>query len=402
MISEHICVGEVQKDFDKVSDVLDEYLALLKIKGEDASRFRLLAEEALALVRTIADKEDPVEVWFEGNARVSNIILAIDSRMNPNKREQFISVASSGENAIKQGFFDHLKYVFLKHEEPTWSLAQYEAELLMKRNEDKYAQESWDDLERSVLANLADNISVQVDEDHVLMVITKDFSVSMYGISQSKPLITTSQIYVTSDPKRLEVAQNAISSYVDELLLEKRDSMHMKLLFEETIGMMKEMTGEFYALLWAEKYKDKCCLRLVAKTNLNSSKKKGLLSISTHGENAAATGFMGKLMDAIETMSLEYEDATKMDQDGAAILGIAELGIYSDANISRNSAGNSGMMWSMVDYKEGIENVDEVEFKTKAWDELEKSIVASVAEDIIVGVNRNETNITMIYKLEGK
>ena len=35
-----------------------------------------------------------------------------------------------------------------------------------------------------------------------------------------------------------------------------------------------------------------------------------------------------------------------------------------------------------------------------AWDELEKSIVASVADDVIVGVKDNKVQMTIIYKMK--
>ena len=39
-----------------------------------------------------------------------------------------------------------------------------DAELMMKRQMDQYSEEAWDNLERSLLANLADDISVSVKE----------------------------------------------------------------------------------------------------------------------------------------------------------------------------------------------------------------------------------------------
>jgi hypothetical protein len=38
------------------------------------------------------------------------------------------------------------------------------------------------------------------------------------------------------------------------------------------------------------------------------------------------------------------------------------------------------------------------EEKTEAWDELEKSVLASVADDVIVGVKGKRASITVIKK----
>ena len=53
-------------------------------------------------------------------------------------------------------------------------------------------------------------------------------------------------------------------------------------------------------------------------------------------------------------------------------------------------------MWSMDGYKDSLEqNVD----SQKYWDELEKSIVASVAKDVIVGVEKNQIEIAIIMEI---
>ena len=79
----------------------------------------------------------------------------------------------------------------------------------------------------------------------------------------------------------------------------------------------------------------------------------------------------------------------------------AGLGVYSDLGIATNPAAFSGMMWSMQDYKQSLEEGKASDDgMLGAWDELEKSIVASVADDVIVGVDRNKVQITMIYKLK--
>ena len=58
-------------------------------------------------------------------------------------------------------------------------------------------------------------------------------------------------------------------------------------------------------------------------------------------------------------------------------------------------------MWSMEDYRKALQqNKDSNEGMMHAWDELEKSIVASIADDVIVGVKNNRVQMTIIYKLK--
>ena len=69
-------------------------------------------------------------------------------------------------------------------EENSWSLKEYQAKILEKRAEDKYSQEAWDDLERSLVANLADDIDITINKKHIKMVVTKDFSETLSYISR--------------------------------------------------------------------------------------------------------------------------------------------------------------------------------------------------------------------------
>ena len=40
------------------------------------------------------------------------------------------------------------------------------------------------------------------------------------------------------------------------------------------------------------------------------------------------------------------------------------------------------------------------EFGKEAWDELEKSIVASLARDVIVGIKKDSVTMTIVYDVK--
>jgi hypothetical protein len=50
--------------------------------------------------------------------------------------------------------------------------------------------------------------------------------------------------------------------------------------------------------------------------------------------------------------------------------------------------------WSLEQYKQEVEK----EKQTDAWDELEKSVIASVADDVIVGVKGKKADIIVVKK----
>ena len=58
-----------------------------------------------------------------------------------------------------------------------------------------------------------------------------------------------------------------------------------------------------------------------------------------------------------------------------------------------------GVMWSLNDYRQSLsEAIENVGGAKDAWDELEKSIIGNVADDIIVGVKGNRVDMTIICK----
>ncbi len=209
------------------------------------------------------------------------------------------------------------------------------------------------------------------------------------------PELSTEHIYISDNDEKLRDVYAAVDETIDCLKLKKRDALHMKLLFEETIGMVKAITEDFTARIWVEKYKDECWLRLLGKTEMNIDKKSDLMSVSSTGENALATGFMGKVRDFIETGLLNYDGVMKLQQKYNGY-GAGIAGSYLDTSVATGPGAFGGFMWSMDGYKDSLEqNVD----SQKYWDELEKSIVASVAKDVIVGVEKNQIEMAIIMEI---
>ena len=402
MQSERIELDDWQDSFEIIKEVAEQFEEKAKITGKDALRFSLLAEESIRLVSSIMTEKDPIEIWFVGDRRIAHICLRTETYIDENKREEFLSISSDGKNGADRSFIDDVKEFIFRPKKPRWTLAEYEAELMRKRAEDKYAEAAWENLERSVLANLADDIAVGIKNDNLLIIVTKDFSNSLKTVGSTRPLGLSSQIFVSSDEEERKKAYDKVDKCVDELGLKNKDSLRVKLLLEETIGMFEGMTNVFSALLWVEKYKGQCAIKLVGNAKIDADAKLDLLSVSTSGSNELAHGVMGKIKDIIETGVLNYEAVMKLQQQyNGTPVNYGGLGIYSDVSLPTNPAAFSGMMWSMEDYRASLEQgKDDNDGMMAAWDELEKSIVASIADDVIVGVNKNKVQLTMIYKMK--
>ena len=396
--SEHIKIANLESKMDVAQDVVENFIFDTGIKGKDALRLKLLSEEVLRLAKSIIGY-GIMNFWLEGNSRVTKIYLTADNHMDKSKQEELISVSSTGENSVEKGFFGKLRSLFTIDApgNSTWSLKDYEEELRRRKEEDKYSQEAWDDLERSLVANLADDIEVGVSKDSIQMVVTKDFSEALGAIGSRVPQAKSDFTFVDS----AKIDEGKIYARADELIEElevsPKDAVHLKLLFEETVGMLKAMTTDFRAEMWFEKYKNVCCLKLTAKTLMNVDKKQDLLSVSSDRGNEAVKGFMSKISDVVENGLLNYSEVMKLQQQyGTGYVSFGSMGIYG----IMEGSSDPGIMWSLSDYRESLGTDQENDQSAKeAWDELEKSIVASLAKDVLVGVKGDRIDITMVYGL---
>ena len=114
--------------------------------------------------------------------------------------------------------------------------------------------------------------------------------------------------------------------------------------------------------------------------SLSKEKKQALVAMSAKKKNAAASGFMGKIRDIAENMLLYSE------KPGVNCYYAPEyLHGYASAGISYSYA------WTMMNY---INQQKKVTANNEAeWDQLEKSIVAKLADDVIVGVKSRKVEI---------
>jgi hypothetical protein len=113
---------------------------------------------------------------------------------------------------------------------------------------------------------------------------------------------------------------------------------------------------------------------------MNNEKRKKLIESSTSGKNSAASGIIGKLRDIIETVTEPVDDCN---------LVIDTLG-WMDGDVDYISGCAT---WSLLQYKQNVEQKKLAE----EWDELERSIVANIADEVKVFI-KGDTVEMLIYK----
>ncbi len=198
----------------------------------------------------------------------------------------------------------------------------------------------------------------------------------------------TDVIVVSSKGAQMEKALNQVDKIAAYKELPKKDALHLRLLAEEMMAMVRSITGETQGKFWIEDQDGVYELHLLAATRMTSTKREKLLSASTSGKNESARGLMGKLRDFFERGA---------DEDIAAYSGpLVMPGMFE-----HSSTPTLDWEWSMTQYERAVSyGVGQKDEKAlQAWDELEKSVVAHVADDVKVSIRNQQVEMTIVKKL---
>ena len=172
----------------------------------------------------------------------------------------------------------------------------------------------------------------------------------------------TDVISVSSRGNRMESALLQADKVAAYKGLSAKNALHLRLLAEEAMGLMRSITGETDGLFWIEDRDDEYELHLQVQTSLSEEKRSRLLSVSTSGKNESARGLMGRLRAFFDWES---------DEDTAACSSL----FLPDA--LESSSPMLDWEWSLLRYEKALSAQLEQNAPgaREAWDELEKSVV---------------------------
>lgn len=177
--------------------------------------------------------------------------------------------------------------------------------------------------------------------------------------------------------------------------LSNKDSMQLQLLTGEMMGMMKGLTGRHDADFWIDTQDNNVRLHLKADTVMNTEMRQKLMAVSTSGKNAAVKGIMSKISDLFSRI-LEPADSSyeSMNIAGWNAVDLSAGMLASGINVTGRSMSITPTdVWSFNKYKDSIKDDGAAE----EWDELEKSIVANIADEIEIGIADGAVEM-IIYK----
>ena len=165
--------------------------------------------------------------------------------------------------------------------------------------------------------------------------------------------------------------------------LTHKQSLQLRLLCEEIDGMLPNIVDDFDGELYIDFENGVCKIHVsIQIPELDTVKKEELISIAKNKKNSAAVGIVGKIRDAVEDFFLDKE---KME---AMALSTGPVGLGTGYSEGVDFA----YLWRLEEYRNSVNKEKERE----AWDELEKSVIASAADDVIVGVKGRCAEIVIV------
>ena len=196
----------ISSDGTGISEALKQTEAVAVFKSlskKDSIHLLLLAEEMTGMLKALTGNHD-ADFWIEDIGDTFYLHLKTETEMNTELRNKLLSASTSGENIAVKGVMGRIKDIFSRLIEPTEAsipeeyVAGFESENLPTSQAAAVARnmtisaasiwsfnrykavmqstgEKWDELEQSVVANIADDIEIGIADNSVEMVISKKF-----------------------------------------------------------------------------------------------------------------------------------------------------------------------------------------------------------------------------------
>lgn len=200
--------------------------------------------------------------------------------------------------------------------------------------------------------------------------------------------MNTAEIRITSQGDGMEEALAATERLGLESGLGHKENLRLRLLAEELIGMMRGIAGSVEADYQAGQKNKEFTLYLRAEVNMSMELRRQLLAASSSGKNAAAKGLMGRIRNMVAAfILLEKGDLTLPSGLSMGLMSMGSPTVYRSGDT---------YAWTLKRYMSQVRSSQEQnEEAAEAWDELEKSIVANLADDVSVRIEGQSAEIAI-------
>lgn len=196
----------------------------------------------------------------------------------------------------------------------------------------------------------------------------------------------TDIITVSGKGKRMEAALEQVEKVAAYKGLSEKGTLHLRLLTEEMMGLVRSITGAPEGEFWIEDDGSRYTLHLRVATRLSIEKREQLLSVSASGRNESAKGLMGRIREF-------FDWGCDEDYDGFSPYLLPDALEYS-------TSAALDWEWSMRNYENSLYSKSGQDAAAREeWDELEKSVVKNVADDVKVYIRGGFVELVILKKL---
>ncbi|MBR6229091.1 MAG: hypothetical protein IKQ97_05085 [Eubacterium sp.] len=204
------------------------------------------------------------------------------------------------------------------------------------------------------------------------------------------------RIELTSKDKRIPDILKVTEDFVRLQSLDKKQALHMTLLAEELVGLISGITTDFRGEFWVEGSAGAYDVCIEAETLVNKKRRDELMAMSSSGKNIEIKGVMGRIRNIFEGFMLSYDETENQE------VIMSQMTPYSAGGMVDMNAFRSmeSQIWSLDEYRKNlvVPVKESEEGAVQAWDEMEKSVVAKLADDVRVGIRGSR--VTMVIHKE--
>lgn len=191
MKSNVINITQSEDNLNQILVETQKVAGLTTLSDKQILRTRLIAEEFISMLKELST-DFAGEFWVENeNLNFSYVAqIHVNEAMDLQTKRKFIDVSSAKKNTTKgiigkiRDIIENLLYPENAMYRSNFVAYQLESAVLLNdqwtlnkyKDAEKDNAEPWDELEKSIIANLADDVIVSVKGSNVEIVIVKDFN----------------------------------------------------------------------------------------------------------------------------------------------------------------------------------------------------------------------------------
>ena len=193
-------------------------------------------------------------------------------------------------------------------------------------------------------------------------------------------MVKTDKLWINGNIYRNEEADDLIESFSKSVSIAGKDYQHLRLLTEETMGMAHQLLKNFEGELWIEGTPSGYDIILEAAVGENRNQ--------TVDPADTKAGFMPKIAELLNC-SYIFESREEVPEALAAALpDYLSYGFSCSEDSGKAWAGK----WSLSAYRQNLKSQPGTE---PVLDELEKSIVAQLADEVTVGISGRRVRLVI-------